>query len=116
MKVEQAAREIRASATMPPPGMPHASEPRIDVSMSTGESMPPPTSTSHVATTQPRTSLPVAAEAKTLDAVADGMRKVGDAMMGAFASVGDLAARFGVRAKNTVRLFKEKNDTDEPRR
>jgi hypothetical protein len=121
LQVERAAQEIRMSSTMPPPGSPMTSEPKIEIT--TSESVPPPPShvgnVSSNATTQARTAMPVAQdEPKKLDAVADGMRKVGGVMMGAFAGVGGLAARFGTRAKNTVSLLakRDRSNDDEPRR
>jgi hypothetical protein len=109
------------SSTMPPPGSPMTSEPKIEIT--TGDSLPPPAPVAASAATQARTAMPVAQdEPKKLDAVADGMRKVGGAMMGVISAgaqgVGGLAARFGTRAKNTMSLLAKRDKTidDEPRR
>ncbi len=99
-------------ATMPPPAMSksetigfdrtekieHETQARDDARESDGEAMG--------ASSQQRISLPVAEESGKLDVVADGMKKVGSAMRDAMSGAGAIAARFGLRAKNTVSLLK----------
>jgi len=110
--------EMRADPPKPAP------EPEIEIEAPSpspaiamrSETMPPPTDkVKTIPGDQIRVSLPVGkAEGGRFDGMADGMKKVGSKMKDAWSGFGNVAARFGTRAKTTVALLAKRSSQPAP--